>query len=346
MPPEITRVWCRLMSTLAAPGSPGLSLQAFSTRALPARERHEAWLQRDWPSLAPAYRCKPLEAFDVASERLQLDGITIQFAEVTGQSWVRDASLIKSWTPDALVIALTVQGEARGEWGGVSARTGTGSIQFADFSKTSSHVSSASKTIAIAVPRAIAASRGLAVEALHGVATRSGAGSLLAAHLLALREAAPGIPKSSEQILARGVLDLIVLAAQSAGQASEAAAGARGLSLMARAAIERSLGSPTLGPARLCRSLAISRSTLHRLFEQEGGVQAYIRRRRLEAARVALEETGSDEPIHMIAERLGFSDAAHLSRLFRSRFGLSPSDCRAEARRARTGATSAAGMEL
>ena len=48
----------------------------------------------------------------------------------------------------------------------------------------------------------------------------------------------------------------------------------------------------------------------------------------------------------MIAERLGFSDAAHLSRLFRSRFGLSPSDCRAEARRARTGATSAAGMEL
>jgi len=326
------------MSALTPPGPPGLSLQGFSTDALPAGQRHEAWAQRDWPSLAPAYRCTPLEPFDVASERLQLDGITIQFAEVTGQSWVRDASMIKSWTPDCLLIALTVEGGARGEWGRVSARTGTGSIQFADLTQASSHVSSASKTIAIAVPREIAARRGLVVEALHGVATRSAAGSLLVAHLLALREAAPGIPKSSEQILARGVLDLIVLAAQSAGQASEPEASPRGLSLMARGAIERSLGSPTLGPARLCRSLAISRSTLHRLFEQEGGVQAYIRRRRLEAARAALEEPGSDEPIRAIADRLGFSDAAHLSRLFRSRFGFSPSDCRAEARRGRTGA--------
>ena len=70
----------------------------------------------------------------------------------------------------------------------------------------------------------------------------------------------------------------------------------------------------------------------HRLFEAEGGVQAYIRERRLEAARLALGDPANGEPIYAIAERLGFSDAAHLSRLFRERFGASPSQFRAQGR--------------
>ena len=84
--------------------------------------------------------------------------------------------------------------------------------------------------------------------------------------------------------------------------------------------------------ANLCRRLGLSRSSLHRLFEQEGGVQAFIRERRLEAARLALGDPANREPIYAIAERLGFSDAAHLSRLFRERFGQSPSDFRMQSR--------------
>jgi AraC-like DNA-binding protein len=67
------------------------------------------------------------------------------------------------------------------------------------------------------------------------------------------------------------------------------------------------------------------------LFAQEGGAQAYIRERRLQAALRALQAQGHREPIGLIAERLGFSDGAHMSRLFRARFGITPSDARADA---------------
>ena len=55
-------------------------------------------------------------------------------------------------------------------------------------------------------------------------------------------------------------------------------------------------------------------------------MQAYIRGRRLEAVRLALADPAAREPIYTLAERFGFSDAAHLSRLFRARYGLTPSD--------------------
>lgn len=314
--------------------APPLALQRFTTSTLPARDRHEAWLHQDWPSFAPAYRCTPLEPFDVTVDRLRLDSMVLHYSRITAQRWERDASTIRSWSPDSLVVALTLQGEARGTWGDLDVKTGVGSLHLADFAKASAHVSSASRTIALTVPRSVVASRGLDVATLHGVAIASHTATLLTTHLLSLRQAVPELPKGSEAMLARGVLDLLVLALAGAGRASGSAVGSRGLALLARSAIEEALGSPSLSAARLCRMLAISRSTLHRLFEAEGGVQSYIRRRRLEVARQALEDTASRETIRAIAERLGFSDAAHLSRLFRSHHGMTPRDCRAEARRA------------
>ena len=99
--------------------------------------------------------------------------------------------------------------------------------------------------------------------------------------------------------------------------------------MRARKEVQAHLGSPALTVANLCRKLGVSRSTLHRLFEEGGGVQAYIRDMRLEAARQALLNPENPERIGDLAERLGFSDAAHLSRLFKARFGETPSDCRA-----------------
>ena len=48
-----------------------------------------------------------------------------------------------------------------------------------------------------------------------------------------------------------------------------------------RQAVRRNLRSPSLGPDKLCREAATSRSQLYRLLENEGGVKSYIQRRRL-----------------------------------------------------------------
>jgi AraC-like DNA-binding protein len=310
-----------------------IEAQRFSTAAVAKRERHEAWLHRDWPSLAPIYRTIPTESFDVLSDRLRLDDLVLHYTTITAQRWVRDSAQLRSFDPDHLTVALTLQGLAHGEMNGEPFRTAAGDIQLADLSKASSHFSTASRTIHLSIPREAAAQRGLDVAGLHGAVIRSGLSGLLGQHLLAIRDTAPQMPVEDGKLLARDVLDLLGLAVAGARrQAAPLAIGRDGLASAARALIERELGASILSIPRICSTLGISRSTLHRLFEAEGGVQAYVRSRRLEAVRRALADPASFEPIHMLAERFGFSDAAHLSRLFRAEYGMTPSDCRAEAR--------------
>ena len=316
-------------------GSGKLALHHYSTSDLPAADRHEAWTQRDWPSLAPAFRTIPLESFDASSTSLRLGDVSVHYSRITGQRWTRDARMMRSFDPDALTVAITLAGEAHGVMGETAFRSGPGSVHFADLSVGSDHVSTGSRTLVIGVPRATAEQHGLDVRALNGVVLRSGPASLIAPYLLGLRRAAPGIAVEDGPQLGRIVLDLLGVAAAAAGrEARPDAAGRRTFqSLAARREIEALLGSPSLTVAGLCRRLGVSRSTLHRLFEAEGGVQAYIRERRLEAARFLLDDPRNAEPIYAIAERLGFSDAAQLSSLFRERFCISPSDYRARAKR-------------
>jgi len=310
----------------------GLGLHRFSTRDLPAQDRHEAWVNRDWPSLAPAYRTEPLEPFAVASDSLRLGELSVHYTTITAQRWIRDQAMLHSRGLDALTIALTLEGEAHGTVGKRAFRTGPGSVQLCDLSQSSSHVSSASRVILVVIPRVIATARGLDVAVLHGIILHSGAAGMLAPHLLSLREAAPTLTDEEGARLGETFLDLLVLALSAGCPGKVPAIRLSAASPAARQSIEQRLGSPALTIANLCRELGISRTTLHRLFEADGGVQAYIRRRRLDSVRLALADPAGVEPICALAERFAFSDAPHLSRLFRARYGLTPSAYRAWAR--------------
>ncbi|WP_174280391.1 helix-turn-helix domain-containing protein [Sphingomonas bacterium] len=97
---------------------------------------------------------------------------------------------------------------------------------------------------------------------------------------------------------------------------------------LAERAIEERLGSAMLTVANLCRWTGMSRSSLYRLFDADGGVQAYIRDQRL--ARVAEElRVATAGRVADIAERWGFCDAAYLARVFREVHGVTPSAYRA-----------------
>ena len=82
-----------------------------------------------------------------------------------------------------------------------------------------------------------------------------------------------------------------------------------------------------VGAEDLCRQFQVSRSRVYRLFEPHGGVDAYIKRERLEHCYADL--LGAD-PEHArisdVAFSWGFQDASLFSRQFRARFGRSPSD--------------------
>ncbi|MFI6624673.1 helix-turn-helix domain-containing protein [Streptomyces sp. NPDC050528] len=103
--------------------------------------------------------------------------------------------------------------------------------------------------------------------------------------------------------------------------------------LVAEDYIDRHLYDPCLGAAQVAGVMGISVRHLGRIFESTGTSPArHIVERRLLRAHQELTEPGARETrIADVAHRWGFSSQAHFARLFRSRFGLTPSDARAEA---------------
>lgn len=94
--------------------------------------------------------------------------------------------------------------------------------------------------------------------------------------------------------------------------------------------IDAHLASPDLSPGAIAAAHYISTRHLHALFREAGTtVSTWIRERRLERCRIDLLDSAlSDRTISTIASRWGFTDAAHFSRIFKSTFGVPPSDLR------------------
>jgi len=98
-----------------------------------------------------------------------------------------------------------------------------------------------------------------------------------------------------------------------------------------RRVVRRHLRDPRLDPALLCRTVAMSRSQLYRLFDGEGGVSHWIQRERLREAHARLCDPEERRTIAAIAEELCFPDASGFSRAFRRAFGTNARDVRAAA---------------
>jgi len=94
--------------------------------------------------------------------------------------------------------------------------------------------------------------------------------------------------------------------------------------------VEQHLGDPQLSPRMIAAAHNISIRTLHRLFETHHMTPAaWIRTRRLERCRHELADPQiRNRPIHAIAARWGFADAAHFTRAFRAAYELTPQDYR------------------
>ncbi|MDO1584442.1 helix-turn-helix domain-containing protein [Rhizobium oryzicola] len=97
--------------------------------------------------------------------------------------------------------------------------------------------------------------------------------------------------------------------------------------------IEDNLTDPSLNPAALSDRFGLSRSQLFRQFEGSGGVETFIRKRRLRRALMDLADPSMfHRRIGDIAYDAGFQDEAHFSRLFRTSFGASPRSFRTKAK--------------
>lgn len=92
--------------------------------------------------------------------------------------------------------------------------------------------------------------------------------------------------------------------------------------------LETHLSDENFGIAELCELLNISRAQLHRKLKQMTGLSTshYIRSLRLQIAKEMFRDPSLN--ISEVAFSVGFSNAAYFSRVFKSQYGISPSEAR------------------
>jgi AraC-like DNA-binding protein len=91
--------------------------------------------------------------------------------------------------------------------------------------------------------------------------------------------------------------------------------------------IEKHLTEVDLDATRIRQVFRISRAHLYRLFPGYGGIQRYIRTRRLDFAFRSLRETPSRR-ISWVAEHSGFTNERQFQRAFLKRFEMTPRELR------------------
>jgi AraC-like DNA-binding protein len=191
----------------------------------------------------------------------------------------------------------------------------------------------ANRMLVLSIPQQELARRLANPEALVGIplSGRSGIPSLLSSLLCNFWQQRHGgddrllSPRFSEAIL-----DLIASAYAGIAQSVSGTSLALARREQIRSYIESHLHDPALTPGRVAAAVHLSARRLHQLCEADGEtVGSYILRRRLEeCARAISDAAQRSRTVTEIAFLHGFNNASHFGRVFRERYGSTPTDYR------------------
>ena len=310
---------------------PNIAVAHFSTDLIAPAYRHAIWSTTGWPSIASLFHSQPLDDFSTEADLVHLDQLFLQYAYSTARKFERGGDRAQSDGIDVLGVGIQLDGgPMSGEAGGRAFEVPQGAMLLLDMTRPCRITHPSGPSIQVAVPRALATRFLGSVPALHGTVVAPEAAAMLVSHLLQLRRALPDMPVGQQTLLMRTILDLLAVALGRQAVIDLPPHSTDHLPAVAAKEIaireiDQRLGLPSLTVSSLCERLRVSRSTLFRLFEPDGGVQSFIRRRRLEAAREALLDETNPDAVGTLAHRLGFSDASHMTRQFRAAYGLTPS---------------------
>ena len=173
-----------------------------------------------------------------------------------------------------------------------------------------------------------------ALDAARGQTVSTPLGGMLAEYIRLLQRQLPSLTDEDAHSLPQAVAAMVAACVAPSTDRMITAHGQINATLKdkARRCILRNLRSHNLGPNMLCRELGMSRSSVYRLLEADGGVSRYIQRHRLAECFAQLNDPSNTKPVFAIAVELGMVDFSSFSRAFRRQFGISPTDVREAAR--------------
>ncbi|MFC5929689.1 AraC family transcriptional regulator [Cryobacterium melibiosiphilum] len=158
-----------------------------------------------------------------------------------------------------------------------------------------------------------------------------GGASVAAAAITQLARVAGTLSARAGALMAEVIVDLVRIAAtEQLAVYPSSDLRHRGVVQQVSDYIDAHLRDADLAPAAIAAARCMSLRALHKAFENEPAtVHRLIQQRRLEHARTDLGAPGEPPiPVAAIAERWGFGSASLFTRLFRQRFGASPSEWR------------------
>ncbi len=320
-----------------------MSVRRFTSESYPNGERRAAWqdlvgalgLRADLSSSTE-------DAHATGSLRGEPDGITVARLAAGRQAL---AALPRRTGPPLLLVpqeasaSLVLGGERRRVAAGRVAllpRPGEGRLLFEGDCRT------------LVLSAGEGAFRGRRIDPLDAplIMPPEGLAGVLAGSLASAVEGFDALTAPEWEAVAAGLAEMLLALLRSAAASGHEAGGATSAqaALLRRLhqSIERHLDDPDFAPARAAEANGISERYLHRLFETTDDSFAHtLRDRRLLRCRQDLADPAEGhQTVSEIAFRCGFTDAAHFSRAFRERFGVSPRAYRqAEAERARAPAS-------
>ncbi|MDQ3125552.1 MAG: helix-turn-helix domain-containing protein [Pseudomonadota bacterium] len=244
-----------------------------------------------------------------------------------GQMLVRGPDEIRRSGLDSVAVMLDLAG-MKGDADGRDVNAPPGSFHLRDLARPSAFKVDAVDAIVLAMPRDRAPAW-LVDRNIHGLSIdrTPQISRLLTGHLMALLQAAPGLSVEEGVTSVEAALVMVERAFRNTGNltASQSEAVYRRLRASAVVLIDQRLHEPDLKIDQLIRILGASRATLFRAFASSGGINFYIKQRRLERARDALlAREGRHPSVAEIGRAHGFISESHFSRSFQDQFGHRP----------------------
>lgn len=263
----------------------------------------------------------------------QMAGLQFVSVSFNAQRYNRDRRIIAWGGLDQYLIAV-VAADLSGDFAGTSVKARPGDICVLDLAQVLQSDVAAGGMFSTLIPRRTLA-KATGYANLHGMLLKAHLPitKLLTTYLGGLNDLVGQL--SDDQAAAAQEALVTLLASALRGEQPEGAGDFRPLSIALRQRaldlIDSNINNADLSPEFVFRRLAVSRAHLYRAFAEDGGILNVIRDRRLDAAFLELTRTDvATRSISDIAFSLGFPNATHFLRRFRTRFGLTPSEARRE----------------
>jgi AraC-like DNA-binding protein len=320
----------------------------FSVDNIPAGDRYDVW-QESISCIfdVDADRGTRRDGFSASVDSHLFGQVLLARTTTVRQTWTRSALTAARDGMDHYMIQLYEAGHMVCEHSGGVTEMPTGGLMVFDLAQNVTCRTDNFSNISLVLPRSMLDGMLKSADDQHMRTLTSDEPlvTLLREHMLTLKRLADRMTLA--QAVEIGPATAGLAAACLNGSMDGATLGTgrptlRDTTIMARCKrfIDANLSRSDLTPNLVAAEVGVSRTRLYQLFEGHGGIAHYIRERRLRRALLALaDQTARDRPIYDIALASGFGSDAAFSRLFRQRYGMTPSDVRhGSAKRATIGA--------